>query len=226
MSAQDYYNSAAGQQNPYPGQSQYPAQQGQYPGNQPPYQQPPYQQPSYQQSSYQQPQYQQPPYGSQQNLAPYGQQPNPYNRPTSAHSDSGAYGAPPTYDRPTSAQSANPPTYGANQRGDGQQQGEVGPDGERGFISTVAGGAGGAFLGSKMGNGGAMNKILGGVAGAVAANFIEHKLKENHNQHNNNGGFPGGQYQGPPPPGSYGYGDGHHHHGHHHHDHHHHHQGW
>jgi hypothetical protein len=55
------------------------------------------------------------------------------------------------------------------------QQGQVV---ERGIVSTVAGGAGGAFLGSKVGNGGTMNKILGIAAGALAANFIEHKIEE------------------------------------------------
>jgi len=44
-------------------------------------------------------------------------------------------------------------------------------------MSTVAGGAGGAYLGSKIGHGGTISKIVGGAAGVIAANIIEKKLK-------------------------------------------------
>ena len=69
-----------------------------------------------------------------------------------------------------------------HQQGYGQQQGQYGQtgvpgdpaDGERGLGSTLIGGAGGAFLGNKMG-GGALGTIGGLIAGAVGANMLSDK---------------------------------------------------
>ena len=66
-----------------------------------------------------------------------------------------------------------------HQQGHGQQPGQYGQpgapggpaDGERGLGSTLIGGAGGAFLGNKMG-GGALGTIGGLIAGAVGANML------------------------------------------------------
>lgn len=111
--------------------------------------------------------------------------PPTYGRPTSAHSDYGsAYnqptspGLPP---RPTSTQ----PDYTNNGRTQTPGGGALGPDGEqqeKGLLASVAGGAGGAFLGNKLMHG-KMGKLMGGAAGAVVANIIESKLKGKDKHH-------------------------------------------
>ncbi|KAK0723441.1 hypothetical protein B0T26DRAFT_750713 [Lasiosphaeria miniovina] len=168
--------------------------------------------PPYQQQGQPYPPQTQPDY-SQQHLQPYMNPQDQNSRPTSAQSGNAAYSAPSPYDRPPSSQSGAgyrpQPTYadpqqqqykdsststypGATQQGSAVPAGTLGPDGpdgEKGFLSTVAGGAGGAFLGSKIGHGGTMSKIMGGAAGAIAANFIESKLKDKkHNKHSNQNG--------------------------------------
>lgn len=55
--------------------------------------------------------------------------------------------------------------------------GPDGPDGERGLGSTLIGGAGGAFIGHKLG-GGPLGTIGGLVAGAVGANMLSDKHDE------------------------------------------------
>jgi uncharacterized membrane protein YeaQ/YmgE (transglycosylase-associated protein family) len=60
----------------------------------------------------------------------------------------------------------------------------------RGLFASVAGGAGGAFLGNKLMHG-KMGKIMGGATGAVIANVLESKFKNNHH-HSNQPSFSGG----------------------------------
>lgn len=84
-------------------------------------------------------------------------------------------------------------------------------DGEsdRGLGSTVAGGAAGYYFGHKKDHG-----LLGALGGAIAANFIEHKVKDH--RESSSGSQHGSEH------GQHGSEHGHHgHHGHHHHHHHH-----
>ncbi|KAK3312188.1 hypothetical protein B0H66DRAFT_395361 [Apodospora peruviana] len=189
MSAQDYYNSPGGQQPyPSPAQSSYPPQaQSPYPV------QTPSTYPSYPPSQASSPYPGQQNYAQQQHLQPYSPQ-SPYDRPGSAQSNNGAVSP---YDRPISAQSGYDPQQ---QSRAGTTPGQEGPDGERGFISTVGGGAAGAFIGSKLGHG-KMSKIMGGAAGALAANYIENKLKANKHSHSSHGSYPQPQHHSASPVG-------------------------
>lgn len=68
--------------------------------------------------------------------------------------------------------------YGAQQHG--QPGAPGGPaEGDRGLGSTLIGGAGGAFLGNKLG-GGALGTIGGLVAGAIGANVLGDKYVHTH----------------------------------------------
>lgn len=66
--------------------------------------------------------------------------------------------------------------YGDQQHGQPGQPGEPGGpvEGDRGLGSTLIGGAGGAFLGNKMG-GGTLGTLGGLVAGAIGANMLSDK---------------------------------------------------
>lgn len=94
-------------------------------------------------------------------MAPYGE-----NRGHSPYPPEHQYGAPP----------APGAGYGEQQPGQYGQPGAPGEpaDGERGLGSTLLGGAGGAFVGHKLG-GGPLGTIGGLVAGAIGANVLDHK---------------------------------------------------
>ena len=55
--------------------------------------------------------------------------------------------------------------------------GEMGADGERGLGATILGGVAGGYAGHRMGNGGVLKTGLSAIAGAVAANLVEHEGK-------------------------------------------------
>ncbi|KUI55927.1 hypothetical protein VP1G_03264 [Cytospora mali] len=149
-----------------------------------------------QQAQYTPPQQQQ--YASTSHLTPYSQTPNPYQRPTSAHSANVPYGSSTYAPRPSSAHSdmsgyvppnqqqyaGAPPPYQENHRQPGQDQEQ---DGEKGLMATVLGGGAGGALGHKMGKGSKFKTFLGAAAGAVAANIVEHKVQGSHNGHGNQG---------------------------------------
>ncbi|KAI0532703.1 hypothetical protein GGR58DRAFT_522537 [Xylaria digitata] len=59
-------------------------------------------------------------------------------------------------------------------------------DGERGIGSTLVGGGAGSYIGHKLGKG-TMGTLLGGAVGAVAANFISHKVKGRHGKEEHDG---------------------------------------
>ncbi|KAK3688763.1 hypothetical protein B0T22DRAFT_535867 [Podospora appendiculata] len=185
---------------PYPPQAQTPYQQPQYaPGPAAAATAPPPYQPYPQQQQYTQQQTLQPyanapsPYDRPSSAHSEGAAyppVSPYDRPHSAQSSyqpQSTYAAAPdqrgTSPNPGQPQYTTAPSPGQPQYAPGAQQQhqygpDGGPDGEKGFLATVGGGAGGAFLGSKLGGGGTMSKIMGGAAGAIAANFIESKLKK------------------------------------------------
>lgn len=95
------------------------------------------------------------------------------------------------------------PQYDKDGRPMESEEGET----DRGFGSTIAGGAAGYYLGHKKDHG-----LLGALGGAIAANFIESKVKDRResssgSQHGSEHGHHGSEHG---------------HHGHHHHHHHHH----
>jgi hypothetical protein len=121
---------------------------------------------------------------------------NSYQAPPHDQYQQQGYGAPPqghdnqVYD-PNRSHSPYPPAqpqqqgYGQPQGYGGQQHGQPGygdhagapggaAEGDRGLGSTLIGGAGGAFLGNKLG-GGALGTIGGLIAGAVGANVLSDK---------------------------------------------------
>ncbi|KAL0944995.1 uncharacterized protein CTRU02_202882 [Colletotrichum truncatum] len=100
----------------------------------------------------------------------------------------------------------------------------TGQEGERGFLSTVGGGAAGGYAGKKF-LGGKLGAVAGALGGAVVANKLEHRLSGSHHGSSSHHSHHGHHHHhhGPPPPPPPPHHFGHHHgpppppYGHHHH---------
>lgn len=118
-----------------------------------------------------------PSYGNQ--VAPYPHQgdvqardhspypPAQYNAPPHGDAYGGQYGQQGYGQQPPQQYGGG---YDANPHGGAPGAG--GPEGERGLGATLVGGAGGAFVGHKLG-GGALGTVGGLIAGAIGANVLE-----------------------------------------------------
>lgn len=67
--------------------------------------------------------------------------------------------------------------YGGSSAYPGGDQGQPGPDGERGLGATLVGGGAAGWAAHKAG-GGLLSSLAGAAAGAIGANLIEHKFKK------------------------------------------------
>ncbi|GME84656.1 unnamed protein product [Ambrosiozyma monospora] len=78
--------------------------------------------------------------------------------------------------------------YNGNQGGDRPDNAH---EGERGFLSTVAGGIAGGYAGNTLGDKkghGTLGTIVGAIGGAIAANKLEDFAEDKYAQHKQNQG--------------------------------------
>lgn len=104
--------------------------------------------------------------------APYGgSQPQYDNGSYNNHNYSSSQGSGGPYGGPNGA--------GGGQYGPGGPGGPDGPNGDKGLGATLVGGGGAAFAAHKSGAG-FLGSTGAAIAGAIGANFIEHKFKKHH----------------------------------------------
>merc|ERR1712000_346866 len=96
------------------------------------------------------------------------------------YSQGSGYGGPQQSDHDNRGQSYNQQQggpYGGSSAYPGGDQGQAGPDGERGLGATLVGGGAAGWAAHKAG-GGLLSSLAGAAAGAIGANLIEHKFKK------------------------------------------------